>query len=325
MNENQELYHYGVLGQKWGVRRYQNIDGTLTEAGKDHRAKYIQKEHNRLDKQYARSIKKYQKRIDRAERKGDTKTRDYYLSRKADAEASRDATKKYIENMSWEQIRADEAQDAAGVKRVVKAAAATGLAALAGSGLVAGGAALAKAAGGGLITASMVEQKIGEVINTPAVQYGKEWVDLGLKGYLGVRSYVIGQTINNVMNNIDTNRLNEIGNAAGNAAGNAVNNFTNKVTSGAVNGINNAAYRLSDAGNHASGLISSTGGKIGGTLTGTSSSIGSDINTSVNNLSAAIGSAGGQFVNNSISSFANSIDPQYVNYGMQYLQYASRR
>lgn len=29
-----ELYHYGKKGQKWGVRRYQNKDGTLTEEGK---------------------------------------------------------------------------------------------------------------------------------------------------------------------------------------------------------------------------------------------------------------------------------------------------
>lgn len=29
-----ELYHHGIKGQKWGVRIFQNPDGTLTEAGK---------------------------------------------------------------------------------------------------------------------------------------------------------------------------------------------------------------------------------------------------------------------------------------------------
>lgn len=30
-----ELKHYGITGQKWGVRRYENEDGTLTPAGKE--------------------------------------------------------------------------------------------------------------------------------------------------------------------------------------------------------------------------------------------------------------------------------------------------
>lgn len=33
-----ELYHHGIKGQKWGVRRYQNPDGSLTAAGKRRRA-----------------------------------------------------------------------------------------------------------------------------------------------------------------------------------------------------------------------------------------------------------------------------------------------
>lgn len=32
--EMNELTHYGILGQKWGVRRYQNPDGSLTSEGK---------------------------------------------------------------------------------------------------------------------------------------------------------------------------------------------------------------------------------------------------------------------------------------------------
>ena len=34
MAKNDYLSHHGILGQKWGIRRYQNEDGSLTNAGK---------------------------------------------------------------------------------------------------------------------------------------------------------------------------------------------------------------------------------------------------------------------------------------------------
>ena len=38
------LSHHGILGQKWGVRRFQNADGTWTEAGKKRYGRAIEKD-----------------------------------------------------------------------------------------------------------------------------------------------------------------------------------------------------------------------------------------------------------------------------------------
>ena len=47
-----ELWHYGILGQKWGVRRYQNPDGSYTEAG---RKRYTQQNYSDLQNAYSKA------------------------------------------------------------------------------------------------------------------------------------------------------------------------------------------------------------------------------------------------------------------------------
>lgn len=45
-----ELYHYGSLGMRWGLRRYQNYDGSLTEEGKQRYGKNIEKHYGKARK-----------------------------------------------------------------------------------------------------------------------------------------------------------------------------------------------------------------------------------------------------------------------------------
>ena len=45
-----DVCHWGILGQKWGVRRYQNPDGTLTELGKQHYGRKFTKKLEKADK-----------------------------------------------------------------------------------------------------------------------------------------------------------------------------------------------------------------------------------------------------------------------------------
>lgn len=58
--DNEYLEHHGVKGQKWGVRRYQNEDGTLTDEGKKRYSNLDSKfKNNVYDHEYAIAVANY--------------------------------------------------------------------------------------------------------------------------------------------------------------------------------------------------------------------------------------------------------------------------
>ena len=69
-NNSSSLAHHGIKGQRWGVRRFQNADGSLTAAGKKRVNKQYAKEANagdkKLRKQYnAMHLKAYNQAADK--------------------------------------------------------------------------------------------------------------------------------------------------------------------------------------------------------------------------------------------------------------------
>lgn len=86
--ESHELYHHGILGQKWGVRRFQNPDGTLTSEGKQRYNKFYKATEN--VKQKASNVipvfKKNSINIDTVKERGNINTFDAkYCSKLAES------------------------------------------------------------------------------------------------------------------------------------------------------------------------------------------------------------------------------------------------
>lgn len=85
MKNKDQLCHYGITGMRWGVRRYQNYDGTLTPEGLDRIRKHYYKSKekvaslNKKVNKYEQKLNKELKKQSKLKRKGPKLVGDDYL------------------------------------------------------------------------------------------------------------------------------------------------------------------------------------------------------------------------------------------------------
>lgn len=99
-DDSNELYHHGIKGMKWGIRRYQNYDGSYTQKGLDR--------YNKASEKYDQAKKR--KKEAKAALKNDPyktlQTRMEYNSAKRDAAVARNDMRK-----SYKKLKRDYAAD----------------------------------------------------------------------------------------------------------------------------------------------------------------------------------------------------------------------
>ena len=120
------LYHWGVKGMKWGVRRYQNKDGSLTSDGKKRLNEYKTRETaeaikrgTRFKNKHEATVVKLKNQMKTQKESGDaagySKTKTNYDKAKARLKRAKDITSaelKKIKNMTFDEMRSEKMKSA---------------------------------------------------------------------------------------------------------------------------------------------------------------------------------------------------------------------
>ena len=108
---DEELYHHGILGQKWGLRRYQNADGTLTPEGRERMLARARKYESKANITVGES---YSAKLRRAKLNQKAKDARYEIKKsdlkKARLKKSENNAKRSVKDMSDDELRREIAR-----------------------------------------------------------------------------------------------------------------------------------------------------------------------------------------------------------------------